>query len=336
MDDDERATDGSRDGAADVLARLLDSTFSGAILLRLRGRRFVAAAGWADVENGVRNGPETRFNTASITKLFTAVAVCRLAERGALALDSSIADLLPHARLALASEIRVEQLLDHTAGFPEEVPDDSAPEPAGGWLALAGDAREFAPGASWGYSNVGYAVLGALIERVTGRKYFEAIDDLVFRPAGMSDSGFDDTASFEPAHAIGYLTRPRRGRRVLDNRSAGLGHGAPYGYGYSTVADLERLIDAIAAGAIVTAAHAGRILRGSVPTTQPGRLSGFGMFRELVGETMVSTTSGAGPGISAWLDVAPDYAYLAVILSNYPKPAAHQVGQALRATFLGR
>jgi hypothetical protein len=79
-----------------------------------------------------------------------------------------------------------------------------------------------------------------------------------------------------------------------------------------------------------------RILGGKVETGQPGRRAAFGMFTEVVGNRRIATLSGAGPGISAWLDVVaePQVAYLAIVLSNRPKPAAHIVGEELRRSHL--
>lgn len=310
--------------------------FSGTILLRTAAGPSILSRGAADRQAGTTNSRTTRFNTASITKLFTAVAVCRLSELGALDLHAPISTWISPAEIAAVDSVTPHHLLSHTAGFPEEMPDLPAPpgSPAGsGWIALLRDlAPLFPPGTGWQYSNTGYAMLGEIIERITGQPYFDAIERLVFRPTGMTSSGFDDASSPSPGRAIGYRYRDDEDAAPsMDNRDSGLGRGAPYGYASSTVEDLERLLEAIVARTIVNADSATRILRGTVPTGEPGRFAGYGMFFERVGDIDIANTAGAGPGISAWLDTGPDSNYLAIILSNYPKPSAHRVGQFLRA-----
>lgn len=317
----------SRSGAALIPADL-PVAFWGTVLARFGEDRDIASAGWADWSARVGNDAETRFNTASITKLFTAIAVCRLVEAGDLRLEQAVATVLPDSGIEAASEIRIEQLLAHRGGFPEETVNDGTDSDS--WLAAARVPLQFRPGTAWAYSNVGYALLGAVIEHVTGRSYYEIVDALVFSPAGMAATAFDDPAAAEPPHALGYAFEDDRALEPIADNRGELGRGTPYGYAYSTVGDLERLIDALAAGRLVNSTRKDLILEGDVVTGQPGRWAGFGMFRESVGTTRVATLSGAGPGISAWLDYSADRQYLTVTLSNRPKPAAHSMGLALR------
>lgn len=112
--------------------------------------------------------------------------------------------------------------------------------------------------------------------------------------------------------------------------AAGLGRGAPYGYAFSTVADIERLLRSVAHHRVVGAESARQILFGGTPTSEPGRYVGFGLFTEDRGSSRVTTSAGAGPGISAWLDFVPERDYLSLVLANRPKPAAHALGSWLR------
>jgi CubicO group peptidase (beta-lactamase class C family) len=310
--------------------------FSGTVLVRMAAGRFILSRGTADRQAVTRNGPATRFNTASITKLFTAVAACRLSEAGALDLHAPISSWISPGELAAVERVTPHHLLNHTAGFPEEIPDPELPlagRAGGGWIApLRGLQPLFPPGTAWQYSNAGYAILGEIIERITGEPYFDAIERLVLHPAGMTASGFEDTSTAAAGRAIGYQLLGDDGAAPgLDNRDSGLGRGAPFGYASSTVEDLERLIDAIVSRRIVDDVDAARILHGAAPTGEAARFAGYGMFRERAGGTDIVTTAGAGPGISAWLDAVPGANYLVIVLSNYPKPAAHHLGRLLRS-----
>jgi D-alanyl-D-alanine carboxypeptidase len=326
---------------SDILAGL-EPGFSGAILLRAAGQRTVLTRGWADLHEQIAITDSTRFNTASLTKLLTAVVVCRLVERGTLGLDQTLAELVPLSGIPRAADIRIEHLLNHTAGFPEEAPDAGEDDVAGDqWLAAARTRLLFEPGADWAYSNIGYGVLGAVIERTAGRPFADVVEELVLDPAGMTETRLRES---QPARsAIGYVGRIRAADGddgLADNWRpvASIGRPNPYGYAWSTVDDLERLVDAIATGALVGRELGTRILHGHVETGQPGRRAGFGMFHESAGGRSIATLSGAGPGISAWLDVVAeaDAGYVVIVLSNRPKPAAHAVGGLLRRLNLGQ
>jgi CubicO group peptidase (beta-lactamase class C family) len=117
-------------------------------------------------------------------------------------------------------------------------------------------------------------------------------------------------------------------------RDAGLGRGAPYGYAFSTVEDIDRLLRALGSGTLLPKSTTSGVLLGSAPTERPDRWAGFGMFRERHGLRKTPTSSGAGPGISAWCDFVPAREMVIVVLANQPKPAAHRVGRYLRAALV--
>ena len=318
------------------LGAALDPGFSGAVLLRVAGRKVIVTRGWADLAGHVAIMPSTRFNIASLTKLLTAVAICRLVELGAIGVRQSLAELVPGSGIPRAPEIRIEHLLTHTAGFPEEAPDTREDDIVGDqWLAAARSRLLFEPGTGWAYSNIGYGVLGAVIERTAGRSFADVVEELVLDPAGMTETRLGEA---QPARsAIGYVGGigqgdPGDGAAAGWRPAASVGRPKPYGYAWSTVEDLRCLVDAIASGALVGPELTDRILHGQVETGQRGRRAGFGMFQESVGDREITTVSGAGPGFSAWLDVIgkPEAAYLAIVLSNRPKAAAHGVGDRLR------
>jgi hypothetical protein len=151
----------------------------------------------------------------------------------------------------------------------------------------------------------------------------------------MSATAFENTSLASPGRALGYRYASDEERLPrLDNLDAGLGRGAPYGYATSTVADIERLLLAVNERRIISDTSASRILDGQLPTGEPGRFAGYGMFVEEHAGRMVITSAGAGPGVSAWLDFVPESGYRAIVLSNSPKPAAHRVGRFLRSRLL--
>jgi len=163
--------------------------------------------GLADVENEVAATPETVYPIASITKQFTAAAVLLLAREKRLSLDDPIGRHLPGLPAAWRG-VLVRQLLNHTSGIPnhpvlmrEEMTPDSV-------VALAGrEPLEFAPGTRSSYSNVGYLVLGLLIEKLTEQPYRQYVDTRLFRPNGLRSTRYCDEERLIPHRASGYVQR---------------------------------------------------------------------------------------------------------------------------------
>ena len=165
----------------------------GASLTAIAARRgeivYCAGTGMADREAGIRAGRDTVYDIGSITKQFTATAILKLAMAGAL----STAD--PIARFVDVPEdkrgITLHQLLTHTAGLPDQLGDDYDVLTRSDMLAAAArsDLRA-APGEEYHYSNVGYSVLAAVVELVSGLGYEEYLATNLFTPAGMTHTGY--------------------------------------------------------------------------------------------------------------------------------------------------
>lgn len=169
------------------------------------------SVGYADIEASERARPDTRYEVASLTKQFTAVAVLQLVEKGKLSFDSTLGSLLEGFPAAW-QDITVYQLLNHTAGLKDftAVPDIMAMptedlNPRAILEALAPYALEFEPGSSWSYSNSGYFVLGLIVEAVSGLTYSEYLTSYIFKPAGMFASAGDIRSASGNRTAKGYI-----------------------------------------------------------------------------------------------------------------------------------
>ncbi len=176
--------------------------FNGTALVAVDGRVVLAKGyGSANFEFGVANDPATRHWIGSVTKVFTATAVLRLADRGALRLEQTLAELLPWYRQDTGGRVTVRHLLTHTSGIPDYMHLPGVGRE--GFRREVGDApievRPFAetwcsgdldwpPGTRWGYSNSGYVLLAAIVEQVAGRPFAAALRELVLDPAGMTDT----------------------------------------------------------------------------------------------------------------------------------------------------
>lgn len=179
------------------LARLVPFGFSGAALV-VRDGNVVDASGYgfADWGEQVPNGTATVFDIGSLSKQFTAAAVVLLAEQGLLALDDSIGKHFPYVPDDKRG-ITVHHLLTHTSGLPPfhafgtaEVHGDLLVMTRhGAERAIMGSPLDFPPGEGWTYSNAGYTLLAALVERVGGRPFEAVLRSELFEPAGMARTG---------------------------------------------------------------------------------------------------------------------------------------------------
>jgi len=166
----------------------------GAAILVIRGgkRIYAHAYGERDKERRLEVRTDTPFEIGSITKQFTAAAIVQLQEAGKLGLDHKLADYLPQA--PHAHEVTLRQLLTHTSGLheyfdgPEKEVDELAMQPIDFEHLIARIADkplDFPPGTRWSYSNTGYALLGKVIETVSGQRYRDYVQQHLLDPLAM-------------------------------------------------------------------------------------------------------------------------------------------------------
>lgn len=188
-------------------------------LVDASGLRWSGGFGLADVRSGRPATADTVYRLFSGTKLFTAVAVLQLAERGLLDLDDRVGRWLPE--LAAARDVTLQQLLSHRSGLADGLrgflavswPEDEPPTSAEA-LARYPIRRVRAPGTKVEYRNVNYAILGEVISRVTGVEYREHVARAVLAPLGMR-AGFGLTGETRPQAATGHIGRWDPMRLVL-------------------------------------------------------------------------------------------------------------------------
>jgi CubicO group peptidase (beta-lactamase class C family) len=158
----------------------------------------------------VPNSPSTKFRLGSLTKQFTAASILLLEDRGKLKVDDPVKKFMPDAPPAWA-KITIFNLLTHTSGIPDLTgfPDWQSLEPFPSTpeklvARFRDKPLDFQPGEKFSYSNSGYVLLGYLIERISGQPYGDFIQDNIFTPLGMSDSGCASTSIITLHIASGY------------------------------------------------------------------------------------------------------------------------------------
>jgi CubicO group peptidase (beta-lactamase class C family) len=188
--------------------------------------------------------PDTIFDMASVTKLFTSVVTTQLDERGELDLDAPVADYLPEfaATDPAKAEIVVQQLYTHTSGMVSWLPLYTLPDNAARLQAIYDEPLRRAPGSGYEYSDLNLIVLGKVIEHVTGDPLDEVIAERITEPLGLTDTMFNPPASL--SHRIAateYMPWTGRGMvrgEVHDENAWAFGGVAGHAGIFSTVSDM--------------------------------------------------------------------------------------------------
>ena len=305
--------------------------FSGAVLVARDGRTlFEGAYGLADRERGVPNTLLTQFRVGSMNKMLTAVAALQLVQGGRLGLDAPLGTYLPdYPNAEVASKVTPHHLLTHTGGTgdifgPEFAARRSELRTTADYLRLYGTrGLRFAPGTRWEYSNYGFMLLGAVVERVTGMSYDDYMVEHVLAPAGMTATGSAPEDSLLPGRAVGY-TRQLVPGALVSNAPTLPYRGTPAGGGYSTVGDLARFAVALREHRLLDSAHTALLLGGKV-AIGPGVRYAYGFFDRVVGGRRFVGHGGGAAGMNGDLAFEPNGGYVVVVLSNFDPPAAGQV-----------
>jgi CubicO group peptidase (beta-lactamase class C family) len=310
-----------------ALDRTLDeSDFSGVVQVEDAGGVLHARArGLADRAHGVPNGLDTQFAIASGTKTLTALAVMALVADGSLALDAGVRSVLEKSAELVDPAVTVRQLLAHTSGIGDyldesaiddiedyvlDVPVHRLASPEDFWPVLRGHPAKSPPGARFSYCNSGYVLLALVIEAVSGKSYYDVIEERVCAPAGMHATAFLRLDELPGSAAIGYL--PTRGGRMnylhLPVRGAGDG-GA-----YSTAGDIARFWRALFSGRIVSREALAEMLRPHHIASPPSRSYGLGFWLAQGGRAV--QIEGCDAGISFRSAFEPATGLIYSVLSN--------------------
>jgi CubicO group peptidase (beta-lactamase class C family) len=301
--------------------------FSGTVLVARGGRVLVDRAyGWASYELGIPASQTMRFGIGSVTKTFTAAAIELLAERGRLALHDTLSKFLPG--LVFGDSVTLEQLLAHTAGvpdyygFPEYAARRTEPMSVEEFARLVGSKPlDFKPGSQGRYSNSGYKLLAAVLERVSGMSYSTFVRTQIFEPLHLAETGTLTDAGLVERLAPGYdpgFPPERVQPAAYTSRTWLEGNGSVY----STAADLLRWIEAIQSDALV---HNSRL-----PYPY-----GWGKHVRF-GRDVLEQNGRIPAGYAAYIGTYPKDGVTVIVLSNIQSAVVDQMGADLAALVLGR
>jgi len=252
--------------------------------------RWTGVAGLGRVAPAEPMRPGDRFRAGSIVKMFVAVTVLQLSERGRLSLDARLPEVLPASvtgRVANAADITVRMLLGHRAGIPDwdspAIDEQVARDPAKVWTVgefldlAAAKPPLFAPGTSFSYSNTDYTLLGLIIEGITGRSWRHEVTRRVIRPLRLTRTALPAPGqrSIKGPLAHGYVEID--GKLVDVNLDPSFA-GAAGGYALATtVGDLARFLNALFAGRLFRHRATLQQMLTIAPAEGEGGLVGYGL-----------------------------------------------------------
>jgi CubicO group peptidase (beta-lactamase class C family) len=325
------------------------SDFSGMILIAQNGKiLLIKGHGLADQEKSVPNTPQTQFAIGSITKSFTAMSIMILKERRLLTLQDSICQYLPDCP-APWEPITLQKLLTHTSGIYDLTlnPDfqtigtcqEHEPEEL---MALYEEhALDFPPGSQFHYSSSGYQLLGMVIEKVSGQKYDDFVQENILDPLGMADTSNNSASRPLNIRATGYSRDPWTQEKIkvpcYDSSMFFAAGGL-----YSTVEDLYKWDQALYTNQLVSKESLSQIFTSTVTvvaspgfTVPPGLwYYGYGwMITQQSGHRLIKH-GGRIPGFTAYLARYPDDQLTIIILSNWDRLNPIELNDELAAMIL--
>lgn len=310
--------------AQEILADAWPSDGPGAAVLVARGDEilFQAAQGMADLEAGTALDIDDTFRIGSVTKQFSAAAVLKLVEAGKVSLDDPLTKFLPG--FPNGAGITVRQLLNHTSGIKSytDIPgymvdgiraDLTTPELVAVFKDLPAD---FAPGADWAYNNSGYVLVGAVIEVASGQPWHEYLEDALFEPLGMDDTGYGADPAVVATQVHGYTLD---GEKPIPSMALSMTQPHAAGALVSSVEDLLTWNRALHEGKLLAPETYQLMVTPVGPAVEHAQY-GFGLFRGTVrGEEMLQHGGGI-PGFLSYLLYLPESDTTVAVLQNSDRP----------------
>ena len=317
-----------------IALRVSTGQFMGSVLVARDGKVLIDKGyGLADLASKTPNATKTKFRLGSVTKQFTAACILLLEERGKLKVEDPVKRYLPDAPAAW-DRITIFNLLTHTSGIPSftgfsdyRATQGKPVTPEQLVARFRDKPLEFAPGTAYAYSNSGYALLGYLIERISGVSYARFVHDNLFVPLGMRDSGYDSSTEKIPRHATGYV-RGRDGPVVADY----LDMSVPFSAGalYSTTDDLLRWERGLYGGKVLSPASLEKM------TTPFKSHYAFGLQVEPgTGGGKIIWHGGAIDGFNTQVVYVTTDKLAVIVLANLNGPAADNIATDLRKVMEG-
>ena len=315
-----------------VSAYTRNKAFNGSVLVAQKGKILLEKGyGYQNKKDSVHNTANTIYQIGSITKQFTSTIILQLVEKQKMSLQDKLSKFFPD--YPKGDSITVEHLLTHTAGIYNYTNDEhfmsgSSERPISRDSLLylfKYKPLDFSPGTQWSYSNSGYILLGMIIEKVTGKSYFQVVRENIFEPLDMRHTGFDFTNLHSTDKAIGYSSDFSKPVGIVDS-SVSFAAGAIY----TTVGDLYKWDQALYGNRIVPQA----LLEKAFTVYKSDY--GYGWQILTVYNKKVTEHGGGITGFVSFILRVPDDQLCVILLSNLPSPTPQIIANQINDLFNGK
>jgi CubicO group peptidase (beta-lactamase class C family) len=312
--------------------------FTGSILVARDGAPLASKGyGLANVELNVPNTPQTVFRLASLTKQFTAVAIMMLQERGKLNTGDSVCKYLDNCPAAW-QPITIRHLLTHTSGipnytsFPDFAKTAMSPATHESFIGRVKDKTlEFVPGEKFNYNNTGYYLLGVVVERAAGKSYEEFVQENIFTPLGMKNTGFDHPARLIKNRAAGY---EGQGERIHNTSYIDMSNGYSAGFIVSTTEDLLLWDKSLYTEKLVSRKSLDEMFT-PFKDLSPGKNYAYAWWLEKQSDRQAASHSGHINGFSNYIMRYPAERVTVIVLSNNRGAPSERIAKDLSAIVFG-
>ncbi|MBT2619850.1 serine hydrolase domain-containing protein [Chryseobacterium sp. ISL-6] len=299
-----------------------ENNLSGVVLIAKNGKPiFKQAYGMANIADHIPNKINTKFNLASMNKMFTAMAVMQLVQEGKISVQDYVGKYLTdYPNKTVHDSVTIHQLLTHTSGL-ESFWDEHAKlakekfRNTSDYRPLFVDKKPiFKPGTQMLYSNTGYMILGLIIEKLTGKNYSDYVKEKIFVPLKMYDTDAYELDDAILNMATGYTMSVEKPGQWKNNTFLNVIKGTPAGGGFSTAEDLLKFADALQNNVLLNKKNTEIYTKGSLKYRDARYAYGI-IESDINGHRIIGHTGGHY-GIANELMIFTDMGYTVVILTN--------------------
>lgn len=311
------------------IEKLIDVNFRGNILVSVDDTVVLQKSyGYADLPNKVPNTYDTKFATASAGKVFVAVGILQLIEKGVLHFDDKIGDFFDFDLKQIDTNITIEELLTHTSGIPDYFDESCMNEYEELWVDFPNykirtnsdllplfidKPMMYQHGSKFQYNNTGFVVLAMIIEKITGKHFDEYLAINVFQPCKMGGTGYYELDRLPAKCAIHYIYEEER-REYRTNIYSVDAKGTGAGGTYTTTGDIKRFWSNLISGKLLS-----KEMTLTMITNHSGESQcyGYGIWLRESGEKLLPYFQGCDPGVSfiSCYDLSKKLSI--VLVSNY-------------------
>ncbi|WP_313186925.1 serine hydrolase domain-containing protein [Lacrimispora sp.] len=303
--------------------------FRGCVLIQKGNETiFQKSFGYADLPNKVPNENDTKFATASAGKVFVAVGILQLIERGLLNFNDEIGNILDFDLKDIDGTITIEELLTHTSGIPDYFDEGVMSDYEELWvdfpnykirsnkdlLPLFIDKPMMHPrGSRFQYNNTGFVVLAMIIEEITGSAFDEFLKENVFAPCGMVSTGYYELDRLPAKCAVNYIYN-EKGNDYRTNIFSVDAKGTGAGGAFTTVNDISLFWEYLMSGQLLSPEMTAAMMTNHSGDAQ---CYGYGIWLKKQDNGYRPYFQGCDPGVSFISSYDADEKMMIVLVSNY-------------------